>query len=217
MAKGAVSSTNPELLRRVTALGDNLAWEEFFRFYDPFIRARCSAYGLDPASVDEACQRVWVELAWRMPRYQYDPGGSFRGWLRRLCHHRTIDLIREGQGREAMPSVDPEWLERRYASHWRGSRDDDDEDDVGPMRFRLLREALAIQEEVRRKVKPARWEAFWRVMIQGQSVSEVAASLGLKYATVYAGVNHVADLLRAEGQSRGIRPGRDDTSGSSRG
>ena len=34
-----------------------------------------------------------------MPGYQYDPGGSFRGWLMRLCHHRAIDLYREHRDR----------------------------------------------------------------------------------------------------------------------
>ena len=97
MAASSVGSTDPELLRRVAALWDDPAWGEFFRRYDPFVRARCSVYGLDSASVDELCQRVWVELARRMPSYQYDPRGSFRGWLRRLCHHRAIDLLRERQ------------------------------------------------------------------------------------------------------------------------
>ena len=89
MVQVKVGSTDPELLKRVAALSDNPAWDEFFRRYDPLVLAWCSAYGLDSASVDELRQRVWVELARRMPAYQYDPGGSFRGWLRRLCHHRA--------------------------------------------------------------------------------------------------------------------------------
>ena len=28
-----------------------------------------------------------------MASYQYDACGSFRGWLRRLCYHRAIDLL----------------------------------------------------------------------------------------------------------------------------
>ena len=98
MAASSVGSTDPELLKRVAALWDNPAWGEFFERYDPFVRDRCSVYGLDSASVDELCQRVWVELARRMPSYQYDPGGSFRGWLRRLCHHRAIDLLSRAPG-----------------------------------------------------------------------------------------------------------------------
>ena len=99
MAQGKLGSTDPKLLKRVAALWDNPAWGEFFQRYDPLVRGWCSAYGLDAASIDEVCQRVWVELARRMPSYQYDPGGSFRGWLRRLCRHRAIDLYREHHDR----------------------------------------------------------------------------------------------------------------------
>ena len=51
-----------------------------------------------------------------------------------------------------------------------------------------------------------RWEVFWRVVIEGESMSETAAALGLKYATVYAAVNHVAKLLREEGRQRERAP-----------
>ena len=142
-----------------------------------------------------------------MPSYQYDPGGSFRGWLRRLCHHRAIDLLREHRDHlfEALNGEEP--IDGRRLD--RGMDGDADDGGAASGRLRLLGEALAAQEEVRRKVKPARWEAFWRVAIEGQAVGEVAASLGLKYATVYAGVNHVAELLRAEGRRREAGVGLD--------
>ena len=70
-------STDPKLLKRVAALSDNPAWHEFYQCYDPKLRRWCSGYGLDSSSVDELCQRIWVELVRRMPAYLYDPGGSF--------------------------------------------------------------------------------------------------------------------------------------------
>ena len=88
MSPDRVSSTSPELLRQIVLLSANSAWNEFFHRYEGFIRAHFSIYGLDPDTRDELCQRVWVELVRRMPAYQYDPGRSFRGWLRRLCRHR---------------------------------------------------------------------------------------------------------------------------------
>ena len=51
-----------------------------------------------------------------------------------------------------------------------------------------------------------RWEVFWRVVIEGEPMSETAAALGLKYATVYAAANHVAKLLREEGRRRTSPP-----------
>jgi RNA polymerase sigma-70 factor (ECF subfamily) len=211
MAAGRPSSTNPELLRRVASLWDDPAWREFFARYAPFVRDRCSVYGLDAGSVDELCQRVWVELAQRMPSYQYDPGRSFRGWLRRLCHHRALNLIRERRAHGFEELTEDLLIDDRRFDE--GAEDGE----AAPGRLRLLGEALAVQEEVRRKVKPARWEAFWRVAIEGQPVKDVAAALGLKYATVYAGVGHVARLLRAEGRRRGGSPVVDDSASPAKG
>ena len=211
MAQGQLGSTDPKLLKRVAALWDNPAWGEFFQRYDPLVRGWCSACGLDAASVDELCQRVWIELARRMPSYQYDPGGSFRGWLRRLCRHRAIDLYRERRDRSFFELGDADPIDERRMA---GENIDGEpaNDEIAPERLLLLKEAREAQEEVRRKVKPVRWEIFWRVLIEGESMSETAAALGLKYATVYAGANHVAQLLRQVGRRRSARLGLHDPS-----
>ena len=65
---------------------------------------------------------------------------------------------------------------------------------------------------MRRKVKPVRWEVFWRVVIECEPMSETAAALGLKYATVYAAAHHVSKLLREEGRRRSGGLGSADSS-----
>jgi RNA polymerase sigma factor (sigma-70 family) len=205
MAQAKLGSTNPELLKQITVLRDNPAWSEFFRLYEPLVTAWCSAYGFDPASIDELCQRVWVEMAQRMPSYQYDPGRSFRGWLRRLCHHRAVDMLRERRDRSFELLADTDLVDERGVAA--SSTVDDDE--ITADKLLLMQEARAVQEEVRRKVKPVRWEVFRRVVIDGESISETAAALGLKYITAYAGLNHVAQLLRAEGTRRSVELGLD--------
>ena len=193
-------STDPKLLERVRSLWDNPAWSEVFNLYAPFIRKCCSASGLDPASADELCQRIWVELVTRLPSYQYDPSGSFRGWLTRLCQRRIIDMYRERRDHCLALLGDDATFDTFLLT--RSPFEIDPVDHVAPERLALLDEAMQIQDTVRRKVKPIRWEIFWRVMIQGESMPETAAAMGLKYATVYAAANHVARLLRAEGRRR---------------
>jgi DNA-directed RNA polymerase specialized sigma24 family protein len=145
-----------------------------------------------------------------MPSYQYDPGGSFRGWLRLLCRHRAIDLYRERSDRSFLALGEVDLIDERWAG---GNIDiEPAADEVAPERMLLLQEATEAQEEVRRKVKPVRWEVFWRVVIEGESISETAAGLGLKYATAYAAVNHVAKLLRQEGRRRAACLGLADSS-----
>jgi RNA polymerase sigma factor (sigma-70 family) len=201
MAQLMAGSTDPELLRRVAALWDNPAWAEFLARYDPLVCLWCSRYGLDAEAADELRQRIWVELARRMPAYQYDPGGSFRAWLRRLCQHRAIDLIRERRDRGCLPLGEDELVDRRSLPG-ETAGEDAAGGEAARLRLALFREAKEAQASVRSKVKPMRWEAFWRVAINGEPVAEAAAALGVKYATAYAAVRHVAGLLREEGVRR---------------
>ena len=145
-----------------------------------------------------------------MPAYQYDPGGSFRGWLRRLCHHRAIDLFAKRAHADLIRSMTT--CSSTKIAFDRGGADHGLEDaETAAERLLLLREAQAVQEEVRRRVKPIRWEIFWRVVIEGEPMSEAAATLGLKYATAYAAARHVAKLLREEGRRHTLRLGLDDS------
>jgi RNA polymerase sigma-70 factor (ECF subfamily) len=95
MRLGADGSTSPTLLREVSNWQDHPAWVTFRGRYDPLLRRWYRGYGLDEDSVDEVCQRIWIELADRMRTFQYDPKGTFRGWLRRVCDSRVIDFLRQ--------------------------------------------------------------------------------------------------------------------------
>jgi ActR/RegA family two-component response regulator len=88
---------------------------------------------------------------------------------------------------------------------------DTDDDEISAGKLRLFREAREVQEEVKHKVKPVRWEVFWRVVIEGEPLSETARALGLKYATAYAAARHVSELLREEGRRRRARLGLGDS------
>lgn len=206
MVQGKAGSTDSRLLSRVAALRNNSAWDEFFETYEPLVRRWCSVYRIDAASLDEVCQRVWVELVRRMPTYVYNPRGSFSGWLRRLCYHRAIDFYRERRRCPDCALNEEEPIDECWMAFARSGCERTD-GESSPERQVLLREAQEVRVEVQRKVKPVRWQVFWRVVIEGEPMSEAAAALGLKYATAYAAAKHVAEMLKAEGRLRSERLG----------
>ena len=95
MIRYDAGTTNPTLLNRLGDWRDHEAWVDFVTRYDPVIRLSCRRYRLDAETTEELCQRVWIDLARRMRTFRYDPGKTFRGWLRRLCQSRAIDLLRK--------------------------------------------------------------------------------------------------------------------------
>jgi RNA polymerase sigma factor (sigma-70 family) len=189
-------TTNPTLLNRLGDWRDHEAWVDFVTRYDPVIRLSSRRYRLDAESTEELCQRVWIDLARRMRTYRYDPGKTFRGWLRRLCQSRAIDVLRKRK----INAV--EWLEDQPA----GSLVEDAyagieaDECTAPERPVLLRQAQEVQDAVRRRVSEQTWQVFWNIAILGLSVRETSAAAGISYYAAFAAEKRVGRMLREEGR-----------------
>ena len=188
--------TNPSLLNRLGDWRDHEAWFDFVAQYDPMIRSISGRYRLDAESTEELCQRVWIDLARRMCTYRYDPGKTFRGWLRRLCESRAIDLLRKKKA-SRLESLDDQpagWLvEEDFA----GIEVDATASAARPA---MLRQAEEVQDAVRRRVNERTWQVFWNIAILGQSVRETSAAAGISYYAAFAALTRVGRMLREEGQ-----------------
>jgi len=194
--------TSSTLLREVADWHDHPAWVSFRGRYDPLLRRWCHGYGLDDDSIDEVCQRIWIELADRMRTFQYDPKGTFRGWLRRLCESRVLDFLRQ---RQAVSLLSLEDRVGEVEAGARGSSIDPDESDhdgggAEPLRLFLLDETEKVQAVVRAKVKPNTWDAFWLVAVCDWTVERTAQALGMTHTAVYAARERVARMLHDEGK-----------------
>jgi RNA polymerase sigma-70 factor (ECF subfamily) len=195
--------TSSTLLSRVADWEDHPAWVRFRDTYDPYLRRWCSGYGLDPEAMDEVCDIIWCELAGRMRTFEYDPSGSFRGWLRRLCESRVLNYLRQ---RRAHPHFNLDDREDDPMAGGRGiagepaASDDAGEEATDPALRLLLDLGEQIQAAVRARVKPHNWEAFSLVAIYDWSVERTAQALGMTRAAVYAAKERVARMLRDEGR-----------------
>ncbi len=189
--------TNPQLLRRVADRADHPAWFEFFATYDPLIRLWCRHYGLDDDTLEDLGQQIWIELADRLRSYHYDPGKTFRGWLRRFCHSRAIDLLRKRKTERDHYVADP--LDDELWNAFE-SRADDEIDECDPQHLLLLDQAEQVQSQVKERVEPSTWDAFWRVAVESCMIRDVADEMRMSYVAVFAAHKRVSRMLRDEGQ-----------------
>jgi RNA polymerase sigma factor (sigma-70 family) len=196
MDRYVAGTTNPTLLNRLADWRDREAWFAFVTHYDPVIRSISSRYRLDADTTEELCQRVWIDLARRMRTFRYDPGLTFRGWLRRLCQSRAIDLLRKKKS-DADQAL--EFQMTRSLFHDAADRFDID---LGAASERplLLRLAEDVQDRVRRRVEARTWEMFWKIAVLGQSVREASEAAGISYYAAFAAQKRVGRMLREEGQ-----------------
>lgn len=196
MIRDDAGTTSPTLLNRLGDWRDHEAWVDFVTRYDPVIRSTSSRYRLDAETTEELCQRVWIDLARRMRSFRYDPGLTFRGWLRRLCQSRAIDLLRKKKADAARtPEV------RATASLWQNAAECfDAEEGAESERPLLLQLAEDVQDGVRQRVEERTWHVFWRIAVLGQSVREASEALGISYCAAFTANKRVGRMLREEGR-----------------
>ncbi|MGO9470847.1 MAG: sigma-70 family RNA polymerase sigma factor [Isosphaeraceae bacterium] len=194
-------TTSPLLLKRVADWADHPAWCEFFKSYDSLIRSWCRGYGLDDGTLEDLRQQIWIELADRIRTYQYDPGRTFRGWLRQFCHSREVDLLRK-RGTESVRFLDDQPADAFLLAVGAIGGEEHEEPESESRRSLLLRQAEQVQHAVKQRVEPQTWQAFWRIAIDGCSIRETANDMGMSYAAVFAAHKRVGRMLRAEGKRR---------------
>jgi RNA polymerase sigma-70 factor (ECF subfamily) len=143
--------------------------------------------GLTGEDAADLVQDVFVTLVQKLPHFEYDPGKSFRAWLRTVTENRWRDLRRR---RAAVPrnageaALADAAVPDGAAALWEGEY----------RQFLLARVAQVMQSEF----QPATWKACWALVVEGKSGAEVAAELGLSLDAVYAAKSRVLRRLRRE-------------------
>ena len=122
-------------------------------------------------------------------------GHSFRGWLWILFRFRALNLIKQRRGEVACLVTDT-LLEHQ------ASPVDELDDEPDERVLMLLRDAEEIHENVKRRVKPKRWEAYHRIIIQREDIGETAKALEVSYAAAYAAARYVDGMVRDEARRR---------------
>ncbi|CAM5740602.1 putative RNA polymerase sigma factor CnrH [Streptomyces afghaniensis 772] len=81
-----------ELLRAVAADADRRAFEELYRRYAPWLRARLRGRCADLGIVDDVVQETFLAV-WR-GKARYREEGDVAGWLWRIGSRRLVDALR---------------------------------------------------------------------------------------------------------------------------
>lgn len=183
--------TSVTLLGRLGSAADAPAWAEFVGRYGPHVRGWCRHWGLQAADADDVCQDVLLRVARQMQAFRYDPGKSFRGWLKAVARAAWSDWL-AARRRAAVGTGD---TAGRAALDSVAARDDL----VGRLEAEFDRELFdAAAAAVRGRVDPATWEAFRLTAVDGLSGAEAAGRLGIKASAVYVNRGRVQKLLQDE-------------------
>jgi RNA polymerase sigma-70 factor (ECF subfamily) len=180
-------TTPPSLLERVRLAEDHHAWQEFIDLYSPLIYTWAIRMGLQASDAADLMQDVFVTLLRKMPEFRYQPGGSFRGWLRTVVVNHWRDarrrrLVDLPEGEEPLPDelTIPDTAARVWEEEYHQH---------------LVGRAL---ELMKGHFQPSTWQACWQVVVEGRPPADVAAELGLSVPAIYTAKSRVLHRLRQE-------------------
>jgi RNA polymerase sigma-70 factor (ECF subfamily) len=195
MASASESRTHQTLLERLARSGggDPEAWSEFVDCYGAKVNGWCLRWGLQEADALDVSQIVLLKLARRMQDFTYDPGRSFRAWLKTVTRNAWQDFV--DSPRTSSSAVGGDDARERLESV--AARDDLSRDLEEIYDLELLETAM---QRVRLRAAPRTWRAFAMTAIECVPAPEVARQLGMKIARVYSARSTIQQRLREECQ-----------------
>ncbi|QEL14419.1 RNA polymerase sigma factor [Limnoglobus roseus] len=179
-------TTSATLLERVKRLGDSEAWSRFVRLYTPVLYGWAKQMGLHHDDAVDLVQDVFAVLVQKLPEFEYESHKRFRGWLWTVTRRRWV----ERQRRAALPvdrGQDPDQVA--------AARSDTPEIDEKEFHAHFLRHIVPTFQG---QFQESTWRAFWKHVVEGRPVPEVAAEEGLTVAAVYKAKLRVTAHLHKE-------------------
>jgi len=172
---------------------DPEAWRRLAHLYGPLVYQWCRRQGLQPADAEDVTQEVFVTVAVKVGSFRRErPEDTFRGWLWTITRHKLGHWIRRQRTREqaaggtdlqrrllavALPEVGSELADANSAGAVAG----------------LHQRALQL---IRTEFEDRSWEAFRRLVLEGQRPADVAADLGMSRSAVYVTKSRILRRLR---------------------
>jgi len=161
---------------------DAAAWERFAALYAPLLDHWSAADRVPAAEWPDLRQDVFLAVVKALPAYRHAPAtGTFRGWLRVIARRKWVDRCRA-----RFPAADSARLAAVPAPTPAEATAEQD---------LLFKRALDL---VQTDFNPDTWRAFWRVVVDGETVADAAAALGLTPNAVYLAKGRVLRRLREE-------------------
>jgi RNA polymerase sigma-70 factor, ECF subfamily len=190
ISMSANDPTSTSLLRRAVAREPD-AWERIVTIYSPLVRHWCRHAGISDHDIQDVSQDVFAAVSANLVTFQADrPGATFRAWMRGIARHKLMHYFQD-RGELAAGGTDankrleevptpPDELELSEAPA-----------DVAGVYHRAVR-------LVRDQFEERTWQAFWRVVIEDHSPTEVAAELGITANGVRQAKSRVLRRLKEE-------------------
>jgi len=185
----AVPSTVPtpiSLLERLRRDPDSGSWRRFVELYTPLLYQFSVRFGLPKPQAEDLVQEVFAILVRELPRFEYDAGRSFRGWLWTIFRNKCYEFRRR---------FDPLSNAAEAETGILAAPDPIAEFDDAEFNVYLVRRAIEVMKS---EFAESTWKACWACVVEERPVAEVATELNMSAAAIYQSKSRVLRRLRQE-------------------
>jgi len=170
------------------------AWSELVELYGPLVESWSAKAGLAPTAREDVAQEVFLSV--HRSIHRFDPtilGATFRGWLWRITSNAILKSLARSEPRPIGGSTANARL-AEVADPWQGASEHDPPTDPSETTL-LLRRAIA---QIKPRIEPQTWQAFWQTVVLGQTTAEVAERLGMSRPAVRKAKSRILHRLRQQ-------------------
>ena len=179
------ADSTPEQVIDRCIVGEDRAWRELYRDYQPIASRFLRRMGIRGSELDDTCQEVFLQVFRYLPRFERR--ADFRTWLYKLCLSQASRVHRRHRVREVL-----DWLLGRDPSIRKATLEPEWSDSMATER---VRQALA-------RMKPCHKEVFVLFELEGVEGETIARVLNCPAGTVRRRLHNARlefeALLRAE-------------------
>ena len=177
--------TPASLLERLALPEASGAWNRFVHLYTPLLSFWSRKLCTNVADAHDMLQDLFVKLLGELPRFRYQHGKRFRGWLWTTTRNLHRDRLRKRslQANQPLDAVSDVIVQ-----------EDDYLTEAEYHRYLVERMMHLLKAEIDEKT----WQACWLVTAEEQPVTAVASRLQMSENAVYLAKSRVLKRLRVE-------------------
>lgn len=191
-------STRVSLLLRIRDPQDREAWEEFSSLYRPIVMQMARGRGMQTADAEDLAQQVLVAISGAIERFEPDSDKArFRTWLAIIARRAIVNALTRCKADRAIGGSDVMSLLNEQPA----STTETQTLSLDYRRQIFVTAANKIHDEFQDKT----WAAFWKTVVDGLAVDEVAKQLDCSRGNIYTARSRVMSRLREVVQELDVR------------
>lgn len=178
---------------------DSSSWSRLVTTFGPIVYGWSRTSGIGETDSADLVQEVFLTVARGIGSFERQKEtGSFRSWLATITRSRVRDHLRQQARRtaNAVGGTDA-WQDLQQQADPLLHADGEE---LGGSSISLDTAERSLSQQVLESVsvefEAKTWNAFWQTTVEGRSVAEVAADLGMSSASVYQARSRVLRRLR---------------------